>query len=801
MTGGETLLNVPTDHAQTLHVKTDTTIFYKEALKGCTKMPAILLDDPTALEEIGESCFEDSKFGGTMNLDSCINLTKIGAYAFRNNSSIQLICLPDSLTTLEEGTFYGCSSLTEVRMNCLQHIGNMAFYGCTGLRTISNFARQANGNELSQLESLGDLAFYGCRNLVTVSMGENMTEIGESCFENCVSLRTVEMNGTVPGISRYCFYGCRNLMDITFSEQQQKALKIIGVEAFGGCEQLKNIDFRELTQLTLMGERTFSGCSNLITVKFPESLTKVPDYCFENCEKLSILQLNAADVTIMGTNVFGEFVPDKLNITVPEDVIESYRSELEKTLDAQYESGLTEQMLERISNTEIIDDILYEIVPEGKILKKGYSYIEGSREIEADTIEIADEAFKDCTGLTEIVVPNPATVKIGNRCFIGCTGLTSVQILGNVPEWGEETFMDCTAITSIVLGSYSTDGTNITYTEIDRIGDRAFKNCTGLTGTSSSAPVIIRGNIREFGKECFADCSNWVSVALTDRARAGLEKIDDYAFAGCTKFGALLNSKYTGLKSIGVYAFMDCDSFTSPSIPANVTSIGEGCFMNCDKLKYVSFYGGVREYPKNCFKNCPNLLKTGGTAAAFSALEKIGESAYEGCTSLLSASNLNWGLEKYTNLQEIGPNAFKNCARMYYATIPASVTSIGDGAFDGCSSMSVITFNSTTPPQTGVLTDIAFPENLSILVPDSQEDGDSVYRDYANVLKEILGIDIISNALNSKTDGAKDRVDLAAEISETEEIEVTGNTDPDEDIGPEEAKGRENAGNVRNEKQ
>lgn len=216
--------------------------------------------------------------------------------------------------------------------------------------------------------------------------------------------------------------------------------------------------------------------------------------------------------------------------------------------------------------------------------------------------------------------------------------------------------------------------------------------------------------------------------------------------------------------------------------------------MNCDKLKYVSFYGGIKEYPKNCFKNCPNLLKTGGTAVAFSTLEKIGESAYEGCTSLLSASNLNWGLEKYTNLQEIGPNAFKNCARMYYATIPASVTSIGAGAFDGCSSMSVITFNSTTPPQIGAMTDIAFPENLSILVPDSQEDGDSVYRDYAKVLKEILGIDIVSNALNSQTDGAKDRVDLVAEISETEEIEEAGNTDSGEDVEPEEAERKENAG-------
>ena len=794
VTGGETLLNVPTDYDQTLHVKADTTILYKEALKGCVKMEAIRLDDPTMLEEIGESCFENSKFDGTMNLDSCTSLTKIGAYAFRNNSSIQLICLPDSLTTLEEGTFYGCSSLTEVRMNRLQHIGDQTFYNCTSLRTISNFAQRAIGNELSQLESLGNQAFYGCRNLVTVSMGENMTEIGEECFENCVSLRSVEMNGTVPGISRYCFYGCRNLTDITFSEQQQAALKIIGVEAFGGCEQLKNIDFRDLTQLTLMGERTFSGCSSLITVKFPESLTKVPDYCFENCEKLSVLQLNATDITTLGTNVFGESVSDKLNITVPEDVMENYRSELENTLDSQYESGLTEQMLDKITDTEIIDDILYEIVPEGKILKKGYSYIAGSHEIEADTIEIADEAFKDCTGLTEIVIPNPATVKIGNRCFTGCTGLTSVQILGNVPEWGEETFMDCTAITSIVLGSYTTDGTTITYTEIDRIGDRAFKNCTGLTGTSTSAPVIIRGNIREFGTECFAGCSNWVSIAQTDRSRIALEKIDDYAFAGCKKLGSLLNSKFTGLTSIGAYAFMDCDSFGSPSIPVNVTSIGEGCFMDCDNVKYVSFYGGIKEYPKNCFKNCPKLLKTGGTAAAFSTLEKIGESAYEGCTSLLSAGNLNWGLEKYTNLKEIGPNAFKNCARMYYATIPANVTSIGAGAFDGCSSMSVITFNSATPPQIGAMTDIAFPENLSILVPDSQEEGDNVYRDYAKVLKDILGIDIVSNALNSKTDGAKDRVDLVAEISETEEIEEAGNTDSGEDIEPEEAESKENTG-------
>ena len=777
--GGMTLLNVPTDYSEDFVVKENTTVLYKEAFKGCTKLKEISFGDPSVLTQIGESCFEDCRFSGVLNLEQCTSLESISAYAFRNSTGLKLICLPNSLTTLEEGAFYGCSSLMEVRADCLQRIGNRAFYECTNLRTLSNFARSVAGNEISELESLGDQAFYGCRNIVTVILGENMTEIGEACFENCVSLKSVTMNGTVPGISRYCFYGCKNLSSITFSEQQEKALKLIGVEAFGECEQLKNIDFRNLTQLKLMGERAFCDCSNLITVKFPESLTEVPDYCFENCGKLSVLQLNSRDVTTLGDHVFGETVSDELNITVPENVLEDYRLILEEELDSQYGTGRTENMLEKITNTEIIDGILYEIVPEGKILKKGYSYIEGSREIEADTIEIADDAFKNCTGLTEIIIPNAATVKMGNRCFIGCTGLTSVKILGNIPEWGDETFMDCTSITYLELGSNTSDGTKKSYTRIERVGTRAFKNCTGLTGSKTSAPVVVCGEIGELGEECFAGCSNLVSISAVDRFRTTLEKIDDYAFAGCRKLATLLSSKYTGLQTIGAYAFMDCDSFSSPSVPANVTSIGEGCFMNCDNVKYVSFYGGLKEYPKYCFKNCPKLLKTGGTATAFATLEKIGESAYEGCTSLLSADNLNWGLEKYTNLKEIGSNAFRNCSGMYYSIIPASVESIGSGAFDGCSSISVLTFNSATPPQIGTMTDIVFPENLSVIVPDSQYDGDSIYRNYANSLKDSLGIDLVNRALDSATDGAKDRVRLSTVISETKENEDSKNDDSD----------------------
>ena len=271
--------------------------------------------------------------------------------------------------------------------------------------------------------------------------------------------------------------------------------------------------------------------------------------------------------------------------------------------------------------------------------------------------------------------------------------------------------------------------------------------------------VEISGTVKAWGEECFADCENLAAFGMADTTRNNTEVIEDRAFAGCKKLSAFLTSKFTHLTSIGAYAFMDCDTLSAPSIPANVRTLGEGCFMNCDNIKYVSFYGSVEEYPKDCFKSCPKLIKTGGTAAAFAGLKRIGEGAYEGCISLNSSrdKSVNWGLDKYTNLESIGKNAFRGCQTLPYADLSATVAKVGEGAFEGCSSLERLHFAGQMPPSIGSFSLNGLPDDFRILVPDSQEDGDSVYLAYQTVLNDVLDPLEVRRVLDSESDGAKER--------------------------------------------
>jgi hypothetical protein len=184
---------------------------------------------------------------------------------------------------------------------------------------------------------------------------------------------------------------------------------------------------------------------------------------------------------------------------------------------------------------------------------------------------------------------------------------------------------------------------------------------------------------------------------------------------------------------------------------------------------YVSFYGSLEEYPKNCFKNCPNLIRTGGTAAAFSGLKRIGESAYEGCTSLVVSAN--WYPGRYTNLEEIGDNAFKGCTSLTDITLSETVTKIGAGAFDGCTNITNLQLASQTPPQFGQIQIDTMAESFMLKVPDSEADGDAIYLAYREALSQILGQEMTYRILDSVTDGAKERHPLS-EPSPVDETEV-----------------------------
>lgn len=131
----------------------------------------------------------------------------IEAYAMRDCVSLKQLSLPAYVTEIDEGAFYGCTSLQSITFaegSRLSKIGDTAFMGCTSLVGV---------NLPAAVETIGVGAFYGCSALEFAIINEGTVEIGQQAFQDCVALETVKLPTTLQTIGTYAFHGSNELYE------------------------------------------------------------------------------------------------------------------------------------------------------------------------------------------------------------------------------------------------------------------------------------------------------------------------------------------------------------------------------------------------------------------------------------------------------------------------------------------------------------------------------------------------------------------------------------------------------------
>ena len=211
---------------------------------------------------------------------------------------------------------------------------------------------------------------------------------------------------------------------------------------------------------------------------------------------------------------------------------------------------------------------------------------------------IGNSAFRDCTSLTSITIPNSVT-SIGNSAFSGCKNLTSITIPNMVTSIGNYAFKGCTGLTSVTIGNAVTS-----------IGDSAFEKCIKIS------IIEIPKSVTSIGAEAFVDCRSLTRVYITDlKAWCEIEFQDYSANPLYYAQNLYLNNELVsgdliipeGTVKIGDMAFWAFTGLTSVTIPNSVTSIGDYAFWGCSGLTNIAIPKGVTNIGKYTFCYCTSL--------------------------------------------------------------------------------------------------------------------------------------------------------------------------------------------------
>ena len=640
-------------------------IFGKSNSEVSSKLKTVVINGGTT---IPASAFEG--ISTITKIEITGDITTIGESAFKDCKNANII-LPATITRIEASAFENSGIREfEVKTTSMNYLGNDAFKNCVNLVSANLYKLDSTSNYYTKYNySTG--TFYGCTSLETVVLPNGSVCINTRMFYGCTSLESISIPDTVDQINPYAFMNS-GIKTITwpntagvklklykgaFSNTQLTTLTlpnnlliqdgddsyssyhpenpICGV--FEGCVNLTSVNINfdmgkngSASTYAYTGKYAFRGCTNLESVYYLGSGSRVSEYTYENCSKLKtvnfekIAQIDRWAFMNTGlesiTLASGVALKENAfrNCTELEEVTfsGSFSFTTQSTIREQVNSafyGCTSLTTVNLATSKAIPDFMF--MDCESLTTVNF----------ANVTSIGKYAFYNC-GFTSVTLPSTIT-SVGREAFSGCVNIITVDIQCAVSEYG--IFYECTALNSVTLGEAVTS-----------IASGLFYGCTSLVEIEIPSTVISIG-------------SN------------GLEN--------CGFVELVIPSSVTSIGSLSLAYNKKLEKVT---INSAFTGSSNNILSDCPNLKEVVFNGNISYIYAYMFENDAKL----STITIPSSVTAIGSNAFSGCTSL-KAINIPEGVTT------IGGSAFENCRLISTITLPASLESVGTDAFDGCYSL------------------------------------------------------------------------------------------------------------------
>lgn len=588
---------------------------------------------------------------------------------------------------------------------------------------------------------IGQASFHGYTNLKNVTIGNDVTYIDWYAFEECTSLTNVTIGNKVNRIYTDAFAWCGNIENLYITDifawckisfdsnnSRPRAMNLylnnelvsdlvipsditnISEYNFSGFKSIKTVKIP--SSVTSIGFGAFEDCTGLTSVTIPDSVTSIDSYAFQGCTSLaSIIIPNS--ITSIGDWAFHNCT-SLTSIAIPDSVIS-----IGKAAFLGCTSLTSISVDEDNENYCSIDGVLFskgkgelKTYPSGK---SNTSYI-----IPDSVTSIDSHAFYGCDNLTGITIPN-CVKRIYGFAFGSCDSLTSIIIGKGVTYIASYAFNACDSIKEVWYTGSEHEKQNI---DLSSDGNDVIINAAWHYNTCSND-----GHTYYVCNEKCKNCDWKISVDVDHAFDGGFDKIcnicgDERTVIGNTftsgGFTFLINDDET-LTAISYDLSYGCDfSIPTESNGLKVTTIGESFLKNVSEDINIVVPDSILTIKSGAFVGSDNLVivcTQNSTAHTYATQKKIttlltagtvGEDGYwslDFSTGILTIETLENGYttkspapwyeyRKYikqiyfaNEIFDIGYYAFYDCYNLKEVTIPKTVTTIGEAAFLGCSSL------------------------------------------------------------------------------------------------------------------
>ncbi len=210
--------------------------------------------DGFAVETISRDAFRGNTTIKSVEIPDSV--TYIESAAFEQCTSLETVILPDSVTVIEENTFQGCTNLQEMVIpTSVTEIGKRAFY-------------QAGAGSFEALGAVvyGEECFEFC-GFTSVVLGDGSDLSAADIFRES-TISSVQLPADLTELGSYAFYLCGNISELTVPD----TVTTLGEGCFGWMEGLRKLTLPEgITELPA----NLCGSSGIINLSIPASVTVI----------------------------------------------------------------------------------------------------------------------------------------------------------------------------------------------------------------------------------------------------------------------------------------------------------------------------------------------------------------------------------------------------------------------------------------------------------------------------------------------------------------------------------------------